>query len=133
MDDKKLTELAKQHQAITEINVALRPDILDFIRDVGIQHSETQVVDVKYIHWAYVKWCGLHGKRPVDPRIFGKEFKKVFKRSKTRNTGFYYINKDVVQLDELETLMMRKYYRDKDERKKTSSKKRQVSRIKKTL
>lgn len=134
IDEKDLIELAKS--TIPEDNDPVKdmhPDILDFIVDCGMVEDPQGCVDLRHIHWTYVKWAQFRNKEVLSNIAFGKEIHKKFKKRKSFRRITYFVNKEPFTIDDKEIWVMGAYYREKKEYGKKKANKRKASRAAKAI
>lgn len=132
MNEKDLLELAKQDAPSKPIDEH-DSEIEDFIVDLNITADPMGCVDMKDIHWFYVKWCDTKKIEPLHRKRFGIFFGKKFEKRKSFNRRTYRVNAEPFKMDNREYWMMVNYHREELKREKKAAGKRQASRAKKAV
>lgn len=133
IDDKDLIALAQSVDTDEDKLKDMHPDVAQFVMDTGMIEDPNGCVDLKHIHWTYVKWAQFRDLPVLENAKFGIELYKKFKKRKSFRRMTYFVNKEPFQIDDTEIWIMGAYYREKKEHGKKKANKRQASRAKKAV
>jgi len=120
IDDDELLALAKKEVPPEQEEIAIDPDIQEFIYQLGIKANPNCLVPFKHIHWRYVKWCDNKSMEPKYHVEFAKHFYKRFNKRKGDRFWSYFVDREPFIMDEDEIWIMNSYYRKQRGNRKQS-------------